>query len=97
MLKVFNIQLQDHIIVTEKDFISMNKIQKIGKERNIKSINTLQKGMLIEENERLKQKINELQKEIGKNNSLQVISAEYVGNYNAVSYTHLTLPTTSRV
>ena len=36
MLKVFNIQLQDHIIVTEKDFISMNKIQKIGKERNIK-------------------------------------------------------------
>lgn len=26
MLKVFNIQLQDHIIVTEKDFISMNKI-----------------------------------------------------------------------
>lgn len=82
MLKVFNIQLQDHIIVTEKDFISMNKIQKIGKERNIKSINTLQKGMLIEENERLKQKINELQKEIGKNNSLQVISAEYVGNYN---------------
>ena len=82
ILKVFNIQLQDHIIVTEKDFISMNKIQKIGKERNIKSINTLQKGMLIEENERLKQKINELQKEIGKNNSLQVISAEYVGNYN---------------
>ena len=39
MLKVFNIQLQDHIIVTEKDFISMNKIQKIGKENTYLLIN----------------------------------------------------------
>lgn len=82
MLKVFNIQLQDHIIVTEKDFISMNKIQKIGKEKNIKSIDVLQKGLLIEENERLKQHINELQEEIRNNKLLKVISAEYVGNYN---------------
>lgn len=96
MLKVFNIQLQDHIIVTEKEFISMNKIQKIGKERNIKSINTLQKGLLIEENERLKQQINELQKEIGKNNSLEVISAEYVGNYNDTTVYNVELSLNSR-
>ena len=82
MLKVFNIQLQDHIIVTEKDHISMDKIQKISKEKNIKSIDNLQKGLLLEENERLKQQINELQKEIRKSNSLELISAEYVGNYN---------------
>lgn len=82
MLKVFNITLQDHIIVTEKGFISMDKIQEIGKERNIESIDTLKKGMLIEENERLKQQINELQKELGKFNSLEVVSAEYIGNYN---------------
>lgn len=82
MQKVFNIKLQDHIIVTEKDHISMDKIQKIGKENNIKSINNLKKGLLLEENERLKQRINELQKEIGKSNSLEIVSAEYVENYN---------------
>ena len=82
MLKVFNIKLVDQIIVTEKEFISMNKIQEIGKERNIESISILQKGLLIEENERLRHQIDELQKEKGKYNSLEVISAEYVGNYN---------------
>ena len=46
MLKVFNIKLLDHIIVTEKEFISMNKIQEIGKERNIESISILQKGSM---------------------------------------------------
>lgn len=81
-LKVFNIKLQDHIIVTEKDHISMDKIQKISKEKNIKSINNLKKGLLLEENQKLKQQIKELQKEIGKYNLLKVISAEYVGNYN---------------
>lgn len=82
MLKVFNIKLQDHIIVTEKDHISMDKIQKISKEKNIKSLNNLKKGLLLEENQRLKQQIRELQKEIEKYNSLEVVSAEYVGNYN---------------
>lgn len=80
MLKVFNIKLQDHIIVTEKDHISMDKIQKIGKERNIKSINNMKKGLLLEENQRLKQQIYELQNK--SKSELKVISAEYVGNYN---------------
>lgn len=82
MLKVFNIKLLDHIIVTEKDHISIDKIQKIGKEKNTKLIDNLKKGLLLEENERLKQQINELQKEIVKSNLLEIISAEYVGNYN---------------
>lgn len=85
MLKVFNIKLQDHIIVTEKGHISMNKIQEICKERNIESINNLQKGLLLEENKRLKQEILELQKRVGKYNKIEVLSAEYVGNYNDTS------------
>lgn len=82
MLKVFNIKLQDHIIVTEKDHISMDKIKKIGKEKNIKSINNMKKGLLLEENQRLKQQIDELQHQMQMEVGLKVISAEYVGNYN---------------
>lgn len=82
MLKVFNIKLQDHIIVTEKDHISMDKIKKIGKEKNNKSINNMKKGLLLEENQRLKQQIDELQHQMQMEVGLKVISAEYVGNYN---------------
>ena len=82
MLKVFNIKLQDHIIVTEKDHISMDKIQKIGKEKNIKSINNLKKGFLLEENQRLKREIDELKYRLQMESELKVFSAEYVGNYN---------------
>ena len=82
MLKAFNIKLQDHIIVTEKDHISMDKIKKIGKEKNIKSINNMKKGLLLEENQRLKQQIDKLQHQMQMEVGLKVISAEYVGNYN---------------
>lgn len=82
ILKVFNIKLLDHIIVTEKDYMSMDKIKKIGNEKKISSIDNLQKGLLKEENERLKKQIEELQAKVGKNKSLEVISGEYVGNYN---------------
>ncbi len=81
MLKVFDIKLQDHIIVTEKEYISMDKIQNIGKEKNIKSIENLEKGLLIEENHRLKQQIEELKKS-NIESKINVISAEYVGGYN---------------
>lgn len=80
ILKVFNIKLQDHIIVTEKGYISMDKIQKISKEYNIESISNMSKGLLLEENRKLKQEIEKLQK--NKKNLLNVISAKYVGNYN---------------
>ena len=79
MLKVFNIKLQDHIIVTDKEHISMDKIQKIGKEKNIKSVENLEKGLLLEENQRLKQQIQDMQKS---KEGCNVISAEYVGGYN---------------
>ena len=41
LLKVFNIKLQDHIIVTEKEHISMEKIQKISIEKGIKSLTVI--------------------------------------------------------
>lgn len=82
MLKIFNIKLQDHIIVTEKDYISMDKIQKISKERNIETIENMKKGFLLEENQRLKQQINELKQKLQINSKLKIMSAEYVGNYN---------------
>ena len=78
MLKVFNIKLQS----LKSKLFSTATVIRNGKEKNIKSINNLKKGLLLEENQRLKQQIKELQEEIGKYNSLKVISAEYVGNYN---------------
>lgn len=82
MLKVFNIQLQDHIIVTEKEFMSMDKIHKISQENKIKSISNMSKGLLLEENQRLKQQIYELQHKMQMESGVKVIAAEYVGNYN---------------
>lgn len=64
ILEPFNIQLLDHIIVTERDFISMQKAKKINKEYENDSINNMSKGLLLEENERLKKQLNELQQKL---------------------------------
>lgn len=64
LLDVFHIELTDHIIVTENDYISMEKINKIAKEYNEQSINTMTKGFLIEENARLKQEVSELKEQL---------------------------------
>lgn len=61
ILKVFNLILLDHIIVTEKDYISMEKIQKINRTYENQDISNMSKGLLIEENQRLKQQLCELQ------------------------------------
>lgn len=75
MLKVFNIKLQDHIIVTDKEYVSMEKTKKIGEEK----LENLEKGLLIEENQKLKRQIQDMQKD---KKEFNVISAEYVGGYN---------------
>jgi len=61
ILEPFNIQLLDHIIVTEDDFISMQKAKKVNKEYENDVINNMSKGLLIEENKRLKKQVDELQ------------------------------------
>ena len=55
LLKTFNIELLDHIIVTETSYISMNKTKNIDKD-----INLLEKALLVEENTKLKNEIKEL-------------------------------------
>ena len=82
ILKVFGIELIDHIIVTEKDYISMGKINQLSREKDIKDIDNMNKGLLIEENQRLKQEIYELKYKQQIDNEMKVIFAEYVGNYN---------------
>lgn len=62
ILKVFNIKLLDHIIVTEKEYVSMEKIQKVSNNSELEIIDNMEKGLLLEENKRLKQQIEELQK-----------------------------------
>ena len=68
VLKVFNIQLIDHIIVTEKEYISMEQINQVNNEYKNEDINNMEKGLLLEENQKLKQQINELQNKIQYNN-----------------------------
>lgn len=67
LLKTFHIELLDHIIITEKEFISMDKIKKFNRDYTNDSINEMTKGFLIEENKRLKQEIETL-----KNNKEQI-------------------------
>lgn len=79
LLKTFYIELLDHIIVTEKDYISMEKIKKFNKDYTNDSINEMTKGFLIEENKRLKQEIEMLKnskKEI-ENTSQEDIDYDY--------------------
>lgn len=64
ILEPFNIQLLDHIIVTEKDFISMQKAKKVNKEYENDAINNMSKGLLLEENQKLKKQVEELQQKL---------------------------------
>lgn len=60
LLKIFNIELLDHIIVTETSYISMNKTKNIDKEFKNEDINLLEKALFVEENTKLKNEIKEL-------------------------------------
>ena len=71
LLNVFGIKLIDHIIVTEKEHISMDKIQKISKDYDFPLIQTMSKGFLLEQNEKLRQENNELKEQL-KNKDLDL-------------------------
>ena len=60
LLKTFNIELLDHVIVTETSYISMNKTKNIDKEFKNEDMNLLEKALLVEENTKLKNEIKEL-------------------------------------
>lgn len=62
LLKVFGIEFLDHIIVTEKEFVSMQKINAINpnyKDEN-KDMDIIDNTLLIEENKRLKQELSDI-------------------------------------
>ena len=61
LLKTFYIELLDHIIVTENEYISMEKIKKFNKNYINDEINKVEKQFLYEENLKLKQEIEKLQ------------------------------------
>lgn len=81
ILKPFNIELLDHIIITEDNYMSMKKtdIYKTYSEEN-KELENMDKGFLIEENNKLKTKVEELTRRL--EYPLEIISAQYYGNYN---------------
>lgn len=79
LLKTFNIELLDHIIVTEKEYISMEKIKQFNKQFTDDSIEKTTKSFLLEENQKLKQEIEYLKnnkKEI-ENSSQEDIDYDY--------------------
>lgn len=64
LLKTFDIQLLDHIIVTEDNFMSMTKTKKIDKNYQNDGFKLLDKALLTEENWRLKNENEELRKQL---------------------------------
>lgn len=65
LLKVYNIQFVDHIIVGEDNYLSMEKIEAIDRDYEDDKTKLIDKAILIEENLALKQKVKNL------NNKLQ--------------------------
>ena len=76
-LKSFNIELLDHIIVTEKEYISMEKIKKFNKNYSNDEINKVEKQFLFEENLKLKLEIEKLQNNKEKEENLVSEDLDY--------------------
>lgn len=64
LLQVFNIELLDHIIVTERSYLSMKKAKELDKTYTNDDLNNMDKGFLIEENAQLKKENEELKEKI---------------------------------
>ena len=65
LLETFNIELVDHLIVIEKDYVSMRALKIIDKEFENKEFKLLNQALLTEENIRLKKENEELRNEKG--------------------------------
>lgn len=67
ILDVFNIELVDHIIVTTNEYVSMTREKIHGNSYIYDDIEKMDKGLLFEENTKLKIEIAELKKLLEKN------------------------------
>lgn len=66
LLKVYNIQFVDHIIVGEDNYLSMEKIEAIDRDYEDDKTKLIDKAILIEENLTLKQKVKNLTSKLQK-------------------------------
>ncbi|MBO5005057.1 MAG: JAB domain-containing protein [Clostridia bacterium] len=60
LMEVFNIELVDHLIVTEDNFASMKQLGVINRNYSNENLNFMNKAFLIEENNNLKQELETL-------------------------------------
>lgn len=71
LLEAFNIELTDHVIVIENNYISMEKLKSINKDYEDDKIKLMDKVLLIEESSRLKEQVNYLTNKLKKKEKLQ--------------------------
>lgn len=71
LMEVFNIELVDHLIVTEDNFASMKQLGAINRNYSNENLNFMNKAFLIEENNNLKQKL-----EVLKNANIEGLEEE---------------------
>lgn len=64
ILKPFNIELLDHIIVTEKEYSNILEIKACYEQSKIKTLENMSKGFLLEENQRLKEELEQLKQQL---------------------------------
>lgn len=96
ILEAFGIKLLDHIIVTEDEYLSMETAKQIDKKYKSKDITKMDNGLLIEENERLKKQIDELERRLIKTsneveNTIEVLSGKCIGCYNDTTMYEVTI------
>lgn len=65
-LDIFNINLIDHIIVTEKEYLSMMNLKQIDNNYTNDGIEFVEKALLIEENIKLKKELENLNSKVQK-------------------------------
>lgn len=77
LLDVFNIQLIDHIIVGESEYLSMESQNSINRNYKDENILFLENELLQEENNKLKQQIKKLNKKISKKSKIKEDEEEF--------------------
>lgn len=64
ILKPFNIELIDHIILTEKEYSSILEVKAFYKQSKGETLENMSKGFLLEENQKLKKEIEQLKQQL---------------------------------
>lgn len=77
ILKAFNIELTDHIIVTENNYLSMEAMKQIDKNYYDEKLDNMDKGFILEENQMLRKQIEELEKQIQEKNMEDEIDDDF--------------------